>query len=221
MMDYFIPVIILAVIGMVLQGFFIAVDHKGKYAPAVFFKGSAAMVFVVIGFMADKNLLICLGLTFGMIGDILLALRYNFRNNTNKVFMMAGSFMFFIGHIMYIAAEIPESWNLKISISIGVGVAAVILYIIYKNVELDKLYKAFGVFYIGVVSIMTAIAVGNVIHDGSAFRIWFAVGAVLFTVSDVIMVLNGRIHDAFLRVMNLSLYYVGQLLIALSMFFIE
>ena len=50
----------------------------------------------------------------------------------------------------------------------------------------------------------------------------FAAGAFLFLVSDIVLILNtfGPKSKFSLRVTNLSLYYVGQLLIALSLLFV-
>ena len=107
------------------------------------------------------------------------------------------------------------------AVIVAAVVAVILLYIIYSTVEFGMLYKVFGVLYIEVVTIMTAIALGNLFAKGTLFWTMFAVGAVLFTASDVMMVLNARIRNGFLRFMNLSLYYVGQLLIALSLYFIE
>lgn len=241
-MNLFVLVLFLAIVGMILQGTFIVVEHKCKYVAAAILKGSAALVFVIIGFIGYLNflkssgasnvdatkgltktvcLMICLGLLFGMFGDVLLALRFIFKSMAQKVFL-AGTFVFFIGHILYMVALIPMSENLVISILIGAVVAAVLLIIMYKTMNLKMAFKIFGIFYIEAVVIMTAIAIGNRIAVNSAFRTWYAVGAVLFTISDVVMIFNtfGKTQKFFLRIMNLSLYYVGQLLIAISIFLI-
>jgi uncharacterized membrane protein YhhN len=47
----------------------------------------------------------------------------------------------------------------------------------------------------------------------------FAAGAVSFLISDIVLILNtfGKETKFTLRVTNLTLYYIGQLLIALSL----
>ena len=50
-MNNLMVVIVLAVIGMILQGVFIAVEHRDKFVAAVVLKGTAALLFVIIGFM--------------------------------------------------------------------------------------------------------------------------------------------------------------------------
>ena len=70
---------------------------------------------------------------------------------------------------------------------------------------------------------MTSIAIGNCITSGfETSALLYALGAVLFTVSDVVLIFNtfGKESKFSLRITNLSLYYIGQLLIAGSLFFI-
>ena len=235
-------ILILSVLGMLLQGIFIAVEHKGMMTAAAVLKGTAALVFVIIGFIGygyflkspeavntdatagltkTVSFMICLGLFFGMLGDIILALRFVFMTKLHMVFLL-GILVFFIGHIFYMIALIPMSENMLICVPVGAVIAAVIMAVIYKTMEIKPAYMIFGLFYIEAVVIMTVIAVGNRIEVSSAFRTWFAVGAVLFTISDIIMIFNtfGEKKRFFPRIMNLSLYYVGQLLIATSLFFV-
>lgn len=241
-MNMLIPVLTLSIIGMIIQGIFIAIEHKDRFVAAAILKGTAAMIFVIIGFIGYRNfltsygasntdatqgltknvcLMIWLGLVFGMAGDVLLALRFVFKEKLHK-FFLSGILIFFIGHIFYMIAIIPMSVNLVKCIIAGAIIALILLVVIYKTMEVKPAFQIFGLFYIEAVVIMTAIAIGNRISVDSAFRTWYAVGAVLFTVSDVVMIFNtfGKTQKFFLRIMNLSLYYVGQLLIAASIFFV-
>ncbi|MBQ4011772.1 MAG: hypothetical protein II602_04430, partial [Erysipelotrichales bacterium] len=61
--------------------------------------------------------------------------------------------------------------------------------------------------------------IGNVLTLGTPFTKLFALGAVLFLISDIVLILNtfGKESKFSLRIVNLSLYYIGQLLIALSL----
>lgn len=228
-----------AVFGMLLQGAFITADYKKRLVLAVILKGAAAYVFVFIGYLGYRSFcetewaantdatqgltksvcfLICLGLLFGMIGDVLLAIRYVLKS-AEKVFFALGALIFFIGHIMYMMALIPMSENLLYCVVIGTALAYCIMVYIHRIVQLKKTYIIFGFFYIEAVVVMSVIAIGNRMAVESAFRTWFAVGAVLFALSDILMVLNFKLKRPFYRVMNLSLYYIGQLLIAISIFF--
>ncbi|MBR2577798.1 MAG: hypothetical protein IKE38_02595, partial [Erysipelotrichaceae bacterium] len=82
-------------------------------------------------------------------------------------------------------------------------------------------FKIFGVFYLGAVIIMTCIALGIAVFTPSKGHIIFAVGAVLFTLSDIVLIFNtfSGTSRFSLRITNLSLYYIGQVLIACSLLF--
>jgi len=218
--------IVLAVVGMILQGTFIAVEHKEKYVLADILKGCAALMFVTIGLINYLNvtndsfgLKILVGLGFGMLGDIILNLRFVVKKNGQKVFLV-GILAFLIGHILYLAALIPLTSYLVIDIIIGAVLAAGLLIYIFKTMEVKLAFKIFGIFYLGAVIIMTVIAVHVAIVTGNTHDIIYAIGAVLFTASDIVLIFNtfSGTTKFSLRITNLSLYYIGQLLIAGSLF---
>jgi len=216
--------------GIILQALFIAVEHAKKYVPAVILKGSASLVFCILGFITFTAAyangfvgalprLIFTGLIFGLVGDVLLNLRFVFEKIGQKIFL-AGIAAFLTGHILYLVALIPLSDSLLISVIAGAIVAAVILALIFKAFDVKLAFKIFGVLYIGAVVIMTSIAIGNCFTSGFApFQLVYAIGAVLFTASDLVLIINtfGTKTLFALRITNLSLYYVGQLLIATSL----
>ena len=228
-------IILLCILGAAIQACFIAVEHKEKYVGAVCLKGSASIVFVIIGAIAfaaaaeaqavKPYLLsakpVFIGLILGAVGDILLNLRFVFEKQGQKIFLL-GIAAFLAGHILYLAALIPHSRNLLTCVIIGAVIAAAILAYIFKTMDVKPAFKAFGILYIGAVVIMTAIAVGNLISTPATTTWLYAVGAVLFTVSDVVLIFNtfGETTRFSLRITNLSLYYLGQLLIACSLFYI-
>lgn len=220
--------ILLAVIGMTLQAVFIAVEHKEKYVPAVILKGSAAAVFCIIGVVAmgasvnrDFAKLVVFGLCFGALGDILLNLRFVFPKNGQKIFLV-GVVAFLTGHILYLCAIAPLSRNLIPCLVVGVILAAVLLTWIFKTLTVKLAFKIFGVLYIGAIVLMTAVAIGNVLTAPGTAAWMHAVGAVLFTLSDIVLIFNtfGSEQKFSMRITNLSLYYMGQLMIASSLFFI-
>lgn len=218
-----------ALVGMVLQGIFIAVEHKEKYVPAVILKGLAALLFCVIGTAAFLGAsvnrgfakLVVIGLYCGMLGDILLNLRFVFPKLGQKIFLL-GVAAFLSGHILYLCAIVPLSRNLMLCLGVGVVLAAALLAWIFKTLTVKLAFKIFGVLYIGAIVLMTAVAVGNVISSSGAAAWMHAVGAALFTLSDIVLIFNtfGKEQKFSLRITNLSLYYLGQLLIASSLFFI-
>lgn len=217
----------LCVLGICTQAAFIAVEHKEKYVGAVILKGSASVLFVIIGAMAaakagDQALakLVLIGLVFGAVGDILLNLRFVFDKIGQKIFL-AGIAAFLTGHILYLAAIIPKCESLVICVIAGAVAAAAILGYIFKTMTVKTAFKIFGIFYIGAVVIMTAVAIGNVIAMPVEANMIYAVGAVLFTLSDIVLIFNtfSGTTKFSLRITNLSLYYIGQLLIAVSLLF--
>lgn len=221
-------VYLLILTGFVLQALFIKTEHDEKYLLADILKGAASLMFVLVGGIAFRtvnnpfNAKFFYGLVFGMIGDILLNLRYVFPKSGQKIFL-AGILAFLIGHILYLLALIPQAQHVWIwyCIILGALLAAGLLAYIFKTMEVKKAFKIFGVFYLGAVFIMTAIALGITVFTPSKRALIYAIGAVLFTASDVVLIFNtfSGVTKFSLRITNLTLYYVGQILIACSLFF--
>lgn len=218
-------VIVLIILGFLLQGLFIVAEHAEKYLVADVLKGAASLMFVLVGYNAflsinnSFNKQILIGLVFGLIGDVLLNLRFVFPKNGQKIFLL-GILAFLIGHIMYLIALIPQAQHLVTFAFIGAICAALLLIYIFKTMEVKKAFKIFGIFYLGAVFVMCSIAIGIAIYAPSARSIVYAIGAILFTASDVVLIFNtfSGVSKFSLRITNLSLYYIGQILIACSMF---
>ncbi len=214
--------------GFVLQALFIKSEHEEKYLLADILKGAASLMFVLIGYNAFQtvnnpfNRQFFYGLLFGMIGDILLNLRYVFPKHGQKIFL-AGILAFLIGHVLYLVALIPQARHVWIwyCIIIGALAAGGLLAYIFKTMEVKKAFKIFGVFYLGAVFIMTAIALGIAVFTPTRRAVIYAIGALLFTASDVVLIFNtfSGVTKFSLRITNLTLYYIGQILIACSLFF--
>ena len=70
---------------------------------------------------------------------------------------------------------------------------------------------------------MCALALGNLIANPHATgALLFFIGAILFLLSDVILIFNtfGKEQKLSMRAANLTLYYLGQLLLAISLQFV-
>jgi len=217
---------LLIIIGLVLQGVFIFVEHKEKWVTADILKGLASLMFVLIGFTAWMQMessnfinLIFIGLLFGMLGDILLNLRFVFEKNGQKIFLV-GILAFLIGHILYLSALVPLANHLYIDILVGAVLATALLVYIFMTMQVKLAFKIFGVIYLGAVIIMTCIAIDIAIFTFSPRSLLYAVGAILFTASDIVLIFNtfSGVTKFSLRITNLTLYYIGQVLIACSMF---
>lgn len=214
----------LAYIGLLIQILFIYIEQQKKYVPAVALKGTASLFFVVLGFLGLSIAtlptfakIVVAGLVFGLLGDVCLNLRFVMEKAGQKVFL-AGIAAFLVGHILYLVALIPLAAKVWVWLISGVLVAAALLYWILTSVEAEKAFKAFGVVYIGAVVLMTAVSIGVFVTRHTTGSLLYMVGAVLFTLSDIILIFNTFTKDgkAWMRPANLLLYYLGQLLIALS-----
>lgn len=213
---------------LVVMSIYIYTEKLEKWVPAVILKGCASLLFVLLGFECSKVYisndfckLVRIGLILGFIADILLNLRFVFKSK-GKIVFLVGILVFLSGHILYLCALIPTVNNVLIPLIVGVVLTAIIIKWIFTQVEASKVFKIFGIFYIGAIVIMNCFAVANLIQDPSNQRyIIFVIGAVLFLISDIILILNtfGKTSKFSLRITNLSLYYVGQLLIAFSLMF--
>ena len=162
--------------------------------------------------------LIVTGLVLGCVADVMLNLRWVFKEKGQLIFLV-GILIFLSGHLFYLAAILPMCASKLACILIGIVLTALLMVWIFKRITAKKAFKIFGVFYIGAILILNCVAVGNLISAPSAFTGVFAAGAVLFLLSDIVLILNtfGSESKISLRITNIGLYYIGQLLIALSL----
>ena len=190
---------------------------------AVWLKGFASVFFVILGiYCFSKNpssgKLIVIGLALGMIGDVLLNLRYLVsKSASNKVFAL-GILAFLSGHILYIVALFGRGANPLTALILTAVISVLGIPPLMKRITApSKGLKIFGYVYLVIVIAMFSAAASLLIRNGSSpFNIVFVVGALLFMVSDFIMIyysFGKKIPP--LRAINLSTYYLGQLLIAL------
>lgn len=226
-MPLFPSVLVIAVIAMILQGIFILEEKKKNYILAVIFKGSASLCFALIGVLAlleDTTDVfvqrIVSGLILGMIGDIIMNLRFIFKKHPRRMFLL-GIFVFLIGHVMYLLALIPISHHLAESFAVGIILALGLVIYIFKTMDVKPVVEVFGAVYLCVVIAMTTIAFDIAVFSCNTATVVFATGALLFTASDIGLVFNSFRHKSSFRfrIVNLSLYILGQILIAASLIF--
>ena len=104
---------------------------------------------------------------------------------------------------------------------IGLIISISLLIYIFKTMEVKLAFKIFDIFYLSAVIVMTSIAAGIMIAYPSKASIMYFIGALLFTLADIVLIFNtfsGKTKFS-LRITNLSLYYIGQILIACSLLF--
>ncbi|MCR5138461.1 MAG: lysoplasmalogenase [Oscillospiraceae bacterium] len=216
---------ILVPLCIVLAAVFLWTEQQEKYVPAAVLKGLASLCFVILGMLSGPGThmarLIITGLILGCVADVMLNLRWVFKEKGQLIFLV-GILVFLAGHIFYLAAILPACTSRLVCILAGVILTALLMMWIFKRITAKKAFKIFGVFYIGAIMILNCVAIGNLISSPSAFTGIFAAGSVLFLISDIVLILNtfGSETKMSLRITNIGLYYIGQILIALSLMYL-
>ena len=217
--------VILILLCLALAAVFLLREKEKKYVPAVVLKGLASLCFVILGLVCSPGThtakLIVIGLVLGCIADVMLNLRFVFEKKGKLIFLV-GILVFLAGHILYLAAALPLSRTPLVCCLVGAVLTALLMVWIFRRITAQKAFKIFGVFYLGAIMLLNCVAVGNLLASPSVFTGLFAAGAVFFLVSDIVLILNtfGSETKQSLRVTNIALYYVGQILIALSLRFL-
>ncbi|MCQ2563440.1 MAG: lysoplasmalogenase [Mogibacterium sp.] len=213
---------VLIILCAILAFVFLKKEAAGQYVPAVILKGLASLCFVGIGLICNPHNevsnLIAAGLVIGCVADVLLNLRMVFEKKGQAIFLI-GILVFLTGHIMYLAAVLRLCSSILTCIIICIVLTTLLMIWVFKRITAKPAFKIFGVVYIGAIMLLNCVAIANVLAAPSPFNIMFAAGAVFFLVSDIVLILNtfGGEFKQSLRNTNISLYYIGQLLIALSL----
>ena len=200
-------------------------ESKKNFVPAVVLKGLASVCFVILGFQLSDGSpaasLITAGLLLGCIADILLNLRLVFPKKGQLIFLV-GIVVFLTGHILYLAAILRSAAHWPLCVAAGIILTALLMAWIFRRITAKPAFKIFGVIYIGAIVLLNCVAIGNLITAPSVFNAVFTAGSLLFLASDIVLILNtfGKETKQSLRITNISLYYLGQLLIALSLQFL-
>ena len=164
----------------------------------------------------DFGRLIFAGLVLSALGDALLL-------SARRLFFLSGMTAFGLAHILYgaaflgaaIAVEGPFPWSVEL---LGVLLAALFGHGVMRRLWPNLLapWRGPATAYAVVISLMLAAALGGMM--AYALPIPFAVGAVLFAVSDI-SVARDRLTatDSGSRIWGLPLYFLAQLVIATSL----
>ncbi len=210
---------------LIIAALFIFQEHKENYTAAVILKGLASLCFVVLGFMISKDSsvsrTILIGLCLGAAADVLLNLRYVFAAKGKLIFLI-GILVFLSGHIAYLIAVMPMNTQPWLCIIAGIAITALLMKWLFTKITAAKAFKIFGIVYIGAIVILNCVAFFNLFVSGGTFTKVFAIGVYLFLISDIVLILNtfGSETKFSLRIANLSLYYIGQILIAMSLLYL-
>lgn len=164
------------------------------------------------------TLLVLLGLLLSFAGDVLLILPLP------RSFLL-GLVAFLLAHAAYIAAFTHAQVSRALGSNMGAEVLAAAVLAIIATTMYRYLLPTLGklrvpvILYIVVISIMAHRALAVALVDPSAPALLMSAGALLFYASDGILAVDRfKMRGAMPRghLWNLSTYYLGQLLIALS-----
>lgn len=211
------PQLLIPVIALVLLVLLLASEKQGRTPRGVFIKGSISGLFVLTALIQPHPLpayyhRILLGLLFGLIGDVCLALP------GNRAFR-AGLATFLAGHIFYVwgfaGLTLPGDWA---SPSQAVLLACTCGAFWWLRPHLGRM-KVPVVVYLIVITLMLAGARAVLRQPGlpqaGRWIIW--IGAFCFYLSDLFVARQRFVKDQYLnRMVGLPLYYVGQFLLAFS-----
>ena len=219
---------------MVIGAFFLVaflLKCKDKRSvTGVFLKNATSIFFIltaVCGIVKNSaswkyGLLIVVGLVFGMLGDIYLDQKWVYPKDM-KQYLYAGFICFGIGHLFYIPALVTTahiSMNLMI-IPVIVGVVVAVGNLLLEKPMKQKFgeYKAIVTVYSFILAAMVATAVVAAFVSKHPAFIVYAIGSVLFLVSDLVlspMYFGEGKNTPTNFIVNHVTYYLGQYMIAFS-----
>ena len=230
-MLYYITLIAASIVALV----FSIVRAKGASVNNLYFKMISSLCFMLIAVVGviqnpDASLLgvlIIMGGALGLSGDVALDLKYVYLKDSHP-HLIAGFLFFLVGHVFYNAAIILFASLDWIKVLICVAISVVLSFITVQSGKLLKIeygkYKLIALLY-GLSLVMTTCTsvTAYVITQSKAMLI-FAIGAVMFLISDLILSKIYFAKDSVKPVpvcLNHIFYYGGQIAIAASVVFLN
>ena len=218
--------------GLIVTAVFLFSRSKGASVKNLFLKMASSLCFIltaVFAVMANYRLssygtLIIMGGVLGLCGDITLDLKFIYQKDSHE-YLISGFLFFLVGHIFYNSALILNTrlkwWWVLICVVIAV-VVGIVNTLSGKMLGLDYgKYKGIVFYYVIFLTLTALVSILAAIVIHSVAMIAFAVGAVLFLLSDVVLSFTyfGKGWDKPVHIfVNHLLYYAGQFLIASSVF---
>lgn len=189
----------------------------------IFLKTCASLCFLLIGAIALPHCgqpilgkLIFAGLLLGFAGDVVLDFRFLFPKR-HDLFFALGMLLFGLGHLFYIAALLTEDLPACLP---ALPVCAALLLIakiftLKRDVQAGKLTLP-GTVYIAITCFMGSLAAVIAVRQFSVGTMLFAIGGILFPVSDTILSAYsfGKNRRFLLSMLLHITYYLAQCLIA-------
>lgn len=239
---------VLFILTIVLEAVFVPILLKyywpTKCKQSLIFKTLSSTMFVLCGFLAmkisgnssDYAYMILWGLIMGWVGDLFL------HSLKNKMYHFAiGVVAFLAGHIFYIVglqkaidtafpSEPTFAWHEYVFIAVVVITVVAILGIkglFKKNGAISIGLVAYGIILSTMLAKALRYAIGEIAYgtndDMFMITVTVAIGALLFSVSDISLgfILSSDNAKRGMRVFNIITYYVAQILLAASIFYVR
>lgn len=223
---------IFAAITLVCVIAFLVVRIKKGGIIAMLLKTLASVMFIATGLigaskygMGTETIFIMLGLLFGLIGDILLDLKYCHAED-EYTYTNAGMLSFGLGHIMYFVATVlilrlytDLSWLFVLASAGGAALITVLIMMVSKKMLDFGRYFYQSVAYTFVLSFMVCLTIITTIYYPEFWRMM--AGIVLIFLSDLVLsfiYFGGKENSGLFISVNHIVYYAGQLMIAMFLF---
>ena len=231
-------------VALAFASLFIVVRIKKGGVDGIVTKALASFGFVALGLflMATKagqndfsrysSIVILCGLVCGLIGDVLLDLKVVYPFHEDK-YLTFGMLSFLFGHLFFIgsmgvifagnatkAITFPIIFIVVISAIFAVGIWFVTSR--YMHLDYGK-HALLSTIYAGVLLFTTVFSIYLAFSTMLTSLFIMAVGFLLFLASDLVLSLQyfgGKQSVKSLIILNHSLYYLAQILIAVSIYFI-
>ena len=218
--------------------FIVARTIKGGHL-GLMLKILASLGFVVSGVMAltyteaigDTKLamgMIVIGMTLGMIGDILLDLKVIY--DCDSWYLNTGMLSFGLGHMCYFIAltlfalgEASET-TLPILVALGISIALTIAITISSKTMLHLDYGKYNIQTIAYTFVLSYMVVYSLLLALYLWYFWIAfAGLLIFFASDIVLsfqYFGGKINSKPLIAINHGLYYIAQIVLLAFIFII-
>lgn len=222
--------IIMCVLAVLTAGLFILIRVTKGGTWGIVLKTLASFCFVLYGMLSytqitwfsKGSIFIIVGLLCGLIGDIILDLKYVYRES-NDIYLNTGMLAFGVGHIFYflgtvlISESVVKLWlPIVVALSIAAVLTPVIYFVSKRLMGLD--YGKFAwqsMIYCFILTFMSAFTIYL-----ACLQLEFlilAAGVTMILLSDLVLstqYFGGKVDDKFCTIVNHAVYYAGQILIA-------
>ena len=216
---------ILVALCATLVGLFLKAFYDKAFIKALVLKGLASICFVALGAiscfsgqLSPTRLLIFIGLCFGIVGDEVIALCQVDPSRDTLWFIGGGSF-FLVGHVFYVISLFSlgnPSW-IALAISYVAMICLGLAYNKRRKFLCGEMKIPLGL-YLAAVTFVGALAIGCFVGRLTLGTALFAIGGVLFTLSDnTLFAYKLGEEPRFSQNIILHVtYYVAQILFAWS-----